>query len=320
MQGGTANVAGIYFVTAGSVTNSGLIASGQGPLGGSANGIVLHAGGVVTNNGTGTISGGGIFAQGAATITNSGQILGDSVYGGIVTNLAGGVISYGGADYGIEISGSATVTNAGTITAGSASGTAVVLAYGYTNRVIVDPGAVFIGQVIGGTPSDTTLELATGASAGTIANLATFSNFGTLTFDPSAAWVVSGASTGLLSTAIITGFAAGDTIDLKSFAATGKIFSNNKLVLSGSGPSETLSIQGSFVAGQFLLSSDSAGGTDIVLSAAPLNYGQTIVETGILAASETVSAGAMTLFDAGTTAVGTITVGTSLSTGDFVLA
>jgi len=222
IQGYGNNVTGIYFVTAGTIINSGTISSGEGPPGGSANGILLNVGGVVTNNSTGTISGGGVYARGAATITNSGKILGDSVYGGVllnaggvVTNLAGGTISSGGAIYGIDIAGgAATVTNAGTITAGSASGTAVILDSGYTNRVIVDPGAVFIGTVNGGTPSQATLELASGASTGTITNLASFSNFGTLTFDPSAHWLVSGSSTGLLSTATIAGFATGDTLAL----------------------------------------------------------------------------------------------------------
>lgn len=224
IQGHGNLVAGIYLATAGSVTNFGTIASGQGPSGNSANGIVLHAGGVVINSSTGasigTISGGGVFAQGVATVTNSGLIIGDSVYGGvdlaaggIVTNLSGGTISYGGAGYGIEIAGGGgTVTNAGTITAGGTNGSAVILSSGVTNEVIVDPGGVFVGSVTGGTPADATLELAAGGSTGTISNLGSFTNFGTLTFDPLAQWLVSGASTGLLSTATISGFGSGDTL------------------------------------------------------------------------------------------------------------
>ena len=223
IQGYGYNVTGIYFVSVGTITNSGTIGSGEGPVANSADGIVLHVGGVVTNAATGTISGGGIFSQGDATITNSGVILGDAIYGGVylaaggtVTNLTGGTISYGGAGYGVKIAGAAgTITNAGTITSGSGSGAAVVLSSGYTNRVIVDPGAVFIGTVNGGDAAQATLELASGASAGTITNVASFSNFGTLLFNTSSDWLVAGSSTtGLLSTATIAGFAAGDTLEL----------------------------------------------------------------------------------------------------------
>lgn len=66
-----------------------------------------------------------------------------------------------------------------------------------------------------------------------------------------------------------------------------------------------------------------ASGTDIVVGTSvsfpTLDYGNTSDETGIVATSETVSAGVMTLFNSGATAVGTIAVGTSLSTADFML-
>jgi len=60
---------------------------------------------------------------------------------------------------------------------------------------------------------------------------------------------------------------------------------------------------------------------DVFVGAAitPLVYRQTIDATGILAVSETVSAGVMTLNRSGGTALGTIAVGASLSTRNFIL-
>ena len=51
-----------------------------------------------------------------------------------------------------------------------------------------------------------------------------------------------------------------------------------------------------------------------------LAYGTTIDEAGIVAASETVADGTMTLFDAGSSVVGTLAVGPTLDTSDFLLS
>ena len=198
-----------------SITNYGLIASGQGP----SSAIVLHGGGFVSNASSGTLTGSGVYMGGATgTVVNAGRISGDSTYGGVyltagglITNLGGGTISANGAAYGVQITGGAgTVTNAGTINGGS--GFAVELAAGNTNRVIVDQGAVFLGTVSGGSSAGSTLELTSGSSAGTLSgfNGSSITNFGTLAFDMGADWTVSGtsAASGLGSIAI-TGFTAG---------------------------------------------------------------------------------------------------------------
>jgi hypothetical protein len=111
-------------------------------------------GGNVTNQSGGAISGiNGAEITNHAVLVNAGTIRGNATTGegvlfgtgGNVTNQAGGEIS--GA-FGVRLVGAAgTVMNAGTITG---SRDAVYLHAGYANRLVIDPGAVFSGQVTGG--------------------------------------------------------------------------------------------------------------------------------------------------------------------------
>jgi hypothetical protein len=131
--------------------------------------------------------------------------------------------------------------------------------------------------------------------------------------------VAGDASASGLGTLGIRGFAFGDTIDLTGFAAVSRTFASNSLTLTDvDGTHATLAIQGSLATGGFIIRPDGSGGTDIAEQPF-LVYAQTIDTAGIVATSETVAAGMMTLFNGGATAVGTIEVGTSLSTGDFSL-
>jgi hypothetical protein len=250
------------------VVNAGSIA------GSDVNGILLSPGGRVTNQSGGAISGvDGIEGEDVAVV-NAGGITGtaDGVLlvlnaGGSVTNQSGGSIS--GGNYGIlGIHTGLNVVNAGSI-AGSKA--AVQFAAGYTNRLIVDPGAVFTGNVEGG---GGVLELASAASggaasAGTLSGFGTsITNFSALQFDAGAAWTVSGNdSASGLGTIGITGFANGDTIDLAGFVASGKTFANDTLVLTDAGGAQdTLSIQGTFTSGSFQTFTDASGtGTDIIV-------------------------------------------------------
>jgi antigen 43 len=236
--------------------------------------VTLAAGGVLSNASTGTVtmpSGTAVYEAtgGATTVVNAGVIAGsdarggqgiDLAGGGSVTNQSGGVIS--GA-YGINVrSGALTVVNAGTITG---SNYAVKFSAASANRLIADPGAVFTGNVNGGTG---VLELASAAGAGTLSGLGTsITNFRTLQFDAGAAWTVSGNDSGGLGGMTITGFANGDTIDLSGFVASSDTFANNTLVLTDdSGAQDTLAIQGAFTSSSFRLSTDGSGnGTDIVI-------------------------------------------------------
>ena len=135
---------------------AGVTLTNAGSLSGS---VTLAAGGVLSNASTGTVTAlGGTavygMAGGAATVVNAGVIAGyvaltgdgiDLAGGGSVTNQSGGTISGLEGIYGAHAA--MTVVNAGTI-AGTTY--AVQFAAGYANRLIVDPGAVFTGQVSGG--------------------------------------------------------------------------------------------------------------------------------------------------------------------------
>jgi hypothetical protein len=103
----------------------------------------------------------------AATVVNAGTIGGiqQGIYlehGGSVTNQSTGTIS-GGA-YAVKFSG------------------------GATGRLVIDPGATFVGTVTGGNavggPFVTTLELASAGSAGTLSSLgAKYIDFAQVTID-----------------------------------------------------------------------------------------------------------------------------------------
>ena len=327
------------------VTNTGAILT----IGTADTGVRSFGGGFVTNSVSGTISGGryGVeIVNAAGTVENSGTILASNGYAivlstgtilnanliagggalgavyfggtGGLTNLASGTIT---AAKGVVFAGSGndTVSNFGTI-AGT-GGTAV--SFGSANgRLIDNPGAVFTGAIFGGGSGTAVMELASAASTGTISGFGTtVTNFASLVFDTGARWIVTGdtAASGL-GTIGISGFATGDTIDLTGFVAVGDTFGTNVVTFTNAASATaTLNLEGAFSSANLRFAADGSGGTEIFVGAAPaLVYGQTIDQAGIVATSETVTAGMMTLFN-GASAVGTIAVGTSLSSGDFTL-
>ena len=138
----------------------------------------------------------------ALTVVNLGSIsaTGSAVElggGGSVTNQSGATIS---SEFGDGVLGGAamTVVNAGSISGISAD--AVKFAAGYTNLLVIDPGAAFAGTVDGGNPiaatTTSTLELASATSAGTLTGLGTqFIDFARVALDAGATWVLAGANT-----------------------------------------------------------------------------------------------------------------------------
>ena len=120
-----------------------------------------------------------------------------------------------------------TVVNAGTI-AGTTY--AVQFAAGYANRLIVDPGAVFTGQVSGGNTIGaaqvSTLELASAGSAGTLSGLGTqYVDFAQVTVD---AGTIAGAYTSNYNNADGVYLSDGGSVTNQ---ATGNIYGRNDGVL-----------------------------------------------------------------------------------------
>ena len=134
--------------------------------------------------------------QGAVgTLVNAGHIsatsgaAADFERGGRITNEAGATLS--GSSFGVFFTGgSGTVTNAGTI---SGATDAIDFSASGANRLVVDPGAVFVGKVTAA-GSTNTLELASGTGSISGVGTASFSNFQTLTVDAGGNWTLGGTN------------------------------------------------------------------------------------------------------------------------------
>jgi Bacterial Ig domain len=239
-------------------------------------GVHLTAGGVVTNGQSGSSSGlirgggAGVYIEGGSgNVTNFGTIesledtIGLSV--AVLLQAGGSVENFGtiSGPRGIKFSGTlpGTVTNAGTING------AVQFGDG-DDRLIVDPGAVFVGTVDGGGGSDV-LELAAGTGNTTLSGLGTkFINFETVVFDPNAGCMVTLADPAAF-TGTIAGFSAGDTLDLIGRAATGVTYAGGVLTVQNGGTVvAALNLAGSYTTADFSIGSDGHGGTDIGIAAA----------------------------------------------------
>ncbi len=193
---------GIYIAGGvGTVSNDGTIASGQTT--GASDGIYFGSGGSVTNATSGTITGydNGITVKGAeGTVVNHGTITGSNTagvafyQGGTLTNAAGATISgYTGVDMTTTSGAGSTLVNAGTITATGAPNIAVT--FGAPNDLLVIvPGAVFNGGVLGG-GTNSTIELASAASIGALSGLGSdFGGFDAIQVDAGASWNLSGSN------------------------------------------------------------------------------------------------------------------------------
>jgi glycosyltransferase involved in cell wall biosynthesis len=115
-----------------------------------------------------------------------------------LTNAAGAVITGGANPAILELGGTgdaaATLQNAGTIQAGT-GGVAISFAAGGDGVLVIDPGSVIEGQVIGGGGTASLLELGKGNAVGTIAGIGDqFVNFADIEVAAGADWMISAVS------------------------------------------------------------------------------------------------------------------------------
>lgn len=182
-------------------------------------GVDLDSGATVVNQGSiqGSYSGiivSGFAYGGSGTVANAASASITGLRDGIVAFVNGASVSNAGTIAGTGSSGigvdlftaGSTLTNAGTIIGGS--GVAVYFGgYGgqYAgNLLVLDPGAVFSGAVSASASAANNIELASAGSSGTLSGLgSSFTNFGSISVDPGAAWILTGNNT-LPSGAILT--------------------------------------------------------------------------------------------------------------------
>lgn len=312
------------------VLNAGTIAGGFGVEGGETGdtnnrGLIditasSYSGGVgigaafghVTNSGTIIGAGVGVFAGSLAnqgyifgdhavdatqSVGNSGTIIGSElgVDGTRITLDNSGDISSGGV--GVYLDFFSTLINSGTI-----SGGIYAVSLSGSNVITADPGARFNGAVTD-SGGDGMFALA-GSTPAELDMGNSFSGFGQIMFDSGAAWTLEGSAGDLASGQTISGFLAGDSLILDSFAAANETFIAGVGLILGNGTlSETLGITGSFPAADFSITALN-GDTTITALASVTGLVSTI--STYLAAEVTPGAGVfgpyVTITDTGTIA------------------
>jgi hypothetical protein len=239
----------------GTVINDGRIAGGySGGNSGGAYGVSLTNFSTLVNNGL-IISGGNAYNVNAAgaglaagdLLINHGTILGGySGKGAVGVRMEGGtLINYGTIGKGIVRFADPGV---GTIAVqfGASPGT-----------LVVEPGAVFQGRVIGNGGDVLALAGSSGSFAGVGSQEIGFSD---IVFENGARWQLGGNLAGLAAGQTISGFAANDTLVLDGFiASSSSVVAGVGLVLSNGFSTATLDITGSFGAGDYTLSSTGSG-------------------------------------------------------------
>ena len=278
-----------------------------------AYGVVVVGAGSVTNTGTASLieGGGGVSIGGVGTVVNAGRILGTSnVAAGIALGVGGSVANQSGATIGGYIGiyggefGALTVVNAGIVSGGSY---AVQFAAGQADRLVVDPGAVFNGIVDGGNTigatAVSTLELASGASAGTLTGLGSnYIDFGQVIIDSGADWVLHGSNTLAAGTTLSSD--GGTLVVDGSLAETGLINLDPGLLVVGGtagangmltlGAGGTIDLNGATSTSIDLSVGDAAGGSGTVVvsgtgalldSVAPIAVAFSASATGLLVVS-----------------------------------
>jgi hypothetical protein len=180
--------------------------------------------------------------------------------------------------------------------------------------LIVDPGAVFNGSVIGNEAVDDTLEL-TGASKTALTGIGTqFTNFSTLDFAPGASWAVAGNLAGMTGLSAIEGFATSDTLFVDGFSATASSFIPGVgLELSNASNSEILNFTGDYANGFLVINPND--NTEIRLLPLAISSGTTSIGAGMVASDPVIGSGAGLSVSSGATVASAVIAGGTLELG-----
>lgn len=243
--------AGVY-LRAGDLTNNGTIVGGAGGAGtdGGRGGFgVLVKGGTLTNYGT---IKGGIGGSGSMTGGNGGP--------GVFLN--GGTLITAGSIWG-RVGGAGP--NQGSFGDSVQFGTVA-------STLLVDPGAVFVGQVVANATAADVLELLGTQHGGTAIILGSqFTNFSTLEFAFGAAWQANATVADLVNHPLtIQGFGLDDTLNITNLVEKGATWSFNtstdQLTINQGTTAITLAFNSDFAGDHFVLSGSAQKGTEVRLA------------------------------------------------------
>jgi autotransporter passenger strand-loop-strand repeat protein len=266
-------------------------------------GLVANSGDIINVLSGGTIVSATISSGGSATISVGGIDSGSTILAG------GNEYVYGSANADV-VAGLQTVstgTTAGLVTNETVvSGGEIFLSIKTTsasNTTVQSGGLLALKGAISAT--NTTLsggEVALESAQATLTGSLVFAGGGTLA-------VTGNTATGAGDLAVISGFAAGDVIDMTSATTIGAATSdtlsttvssgNTVVTVSGGGLTDTYLFAGTSIGATLALVSDSAGGQKIIVSGAPLVV--TSVGSGVTQSNVVVSSGApLTVYAGGT--------------------
>jgi hypothetical protein len=296
-------------ITGGNGGNGGSDYSNASWGGNGGAGVNLSSGTLIN---VGSITGG---AGGAGAYAGSpfGYNGGNGGRGGAGVYLSGGTLESSGIISGGR-GGAGGGSLAGSSGADGAAGDAVQFG-AVASTLIVDPSAVFNGQVAANASVNDVLELAGTQSGGTEITLGTqFTSFSTLDFASGAAWKVDVGTGAAPTTGLnVDGFAIGDTMDITNLTPTQAAADFNSATdVLASGGDGTLNFAG--ISGeQFLLSSDGGSGTDMVLAHDPITTTVTLGSGGYPSSLIITATGAVAPTASGATGVIGNVVGNSLT-------
>ncbi|HEY6433851.1 MAG TPA: hypothetical protein VIZ17_17870 [Acetobacteraceae bacterium] len=318
-------ISGVYAVDvfggSGSVSNAGRIGTGTA----TEEGIFLAAGGSVINAAGASISAMyGVLSDAGATLTNAGSITGttEGVFidgTGSITNGAPGTTSalIAGASYGVQVGAGSTIMNYGKVSAsagpaiatssyavdvtvvnaGTISGTGGVAVNlgGGVSRLVIDPGAVFKGNVVA-QGSGNTLELAAGAKVGSIKGLgSSFIGFNIVALDPSANWTVSGSNGLGANSDVVTGPGGKLTVTGSVQAGSGLNLIGSGTIAVGSAGAIEIGMAGGAKPGSITVDAGTTLTASGTLKAAVVDNGSLVVADATTIAGNLTGAGAVTI-------------------------